>query len=75
MMYAREAAVKSRPTPPQVMVVSKTLMSGSEWNARRTLALLVEERDPSSLMFLMDLFLSCVPIISNVFVHEEKTTL
>ena len=74
-MYARDAAVRSRPTPPHVIVARSTLISGLVRNTRRTLARLVADRDPSRRTHLTELAMSCGLMSLSDFVHDEKITL
>ena len=55
MMYALEAAVRSRPTPPHEMVARRTLIPELLLNTLSTLARAVVDRAPCNVTHLMDL--------------------
>jgi hypothetical protein len=74
-MYARDAAVKFNPIPPQVIVASSTAIPELSRNTRRTLSRPVVDRLPSRRTHRIDLFISTGWSRSKVLVQLEKTTL
>lgn len=74
-MYARDAAVKFNPIPPQVIVASNTAIPGLSRKARRTFSRPAVDRLPSRRTHRIDLLISAGWSRSKVLVQLEKTTL
>lgn len=74
-MYALDAAVRSSPTPPHVMVARRTLISLFMRNAWITLFRWDADDVPSRRTHLIPVVISCGWIMSKVVLQPENTTL